>query len=295
MKNFIYTIGLVLFTLSANAQLPAGWGNADLGTPGAPGVAAFNDVTGLFTIRGSGLNFWDTDDGHFAYVQIDGDFEFTARVVTFLSELGLGGAAKTGINARNSLAADAPSFIMAWEDWGGLAVTSREGPGITPVWTGTTNQPGADAIPWYLRVVRTGDDFKGYESLDNVTWTEVTVKTMSAMLPVIYVGLAISPNNLNEAVATFDEVTIVGNIVLGTDETQKLNRQLSLAPNPVLDELFVEIDQTVLEIRVSDLSGALLAKYAPQPGIDVSGLAPGMYLLQVATERGMAVQKFVKM
>jgi len=295
MKKLLYTFGFLLLAAMVQAQLPNGWSNTDLGSPLVPGSAAYDDATGVFTLHGSGLNFWDTDDGHFAYVQIDGDFEFIARVVTFLSETGLGGSAKTGIDARSSLDTDAPSFMMSWEDWGGLAVTSRGGPGVTPEWTGA-NFPGADAIPWYLKVVRTGDDFTASESQDSITWTETAVKTMSSMLPTIYVGLAISPNSDNVAVATFDRVTIVGNVILNTEEPN-LNQALRVFPNPVSDQLnfnFLQ-DQTIQRVMVTDLSGAVIGQYAPQNSIDVSNLAPGMYLLQAGTDQGLAVRKFVKL
>ncbi|MCB9282735.1 MAG: T9SS type A sorting domain-containing protein [Lewinellaceae bacterium] len=297
MKKLIYTFSFLLFTAVMQAQLPAGWFNSDIGAPGTPGSTIYDGGTGTFTLTGTGLNFWDVDDAQFAYVRIDGDFEFTARLLTLESIDGLGGAAKAGIDARNSLDTDAPSFLMAWEDWGGLAITSREGPGVTPEWTGS-NFPGADAIPWYLRVVRVGDDFTGYESQDSVTWNETGVKTMSSMLPTIYVGLAISPNSDNVATATFDGVHITGNILLSDKETPNLNHGLRCFPNPTSGELFYNAGSlNAQQVMISDLSGNVISRYTQERAenrLDVSNLAPGMYLLQLVSEKGMAVQKFVK-
>ena len=52
---------------------------------------------------------------------------------------------------------------------------------------------------------------------------------------------------------------------------------------------------TVSRVVVADLNGTPVGTYAPQNRINVSGLAPGMYLLQVVTDQGIAVQKFVKL
>ena len=87
----------------------------------------------------------------------------------------------------------------------------------------------------------------------------------------------------------------MGNVVIGTDELAP-KQALQCYPNPVSDELAIDAgNMTVSRVVVADLNGTPVGTYAPQNRINVSGLAPGMYLLQVVTDQGIAVQKFVKL
>ena len=78
---------------------------------------------------------------------------------------------------------------------------------------------------------------------------------------------------------------------------------IHISPNPVSDQLNVEVQQTdisrVVGFRMLDLSGQSVIDQKVEPvvdkafrtGVDVSGLVPGMYLLQVQTTTGMMVEK----
>lgn len=302
MKNFtILIVLLAAFAVSPKQlsaqELPGDWSNKDIGAPGTAGSAIYDPDTGLFTIKGSGLNFWDTDDAQLVYVRITGDFTFKTRVVTFTSPA-MGGSAKTGINARNSLDKDAPSIMMAWENWGGLATTTRMGPGITPTWVGA-NFPGADAIPWYLKMVRLGDQFTTFESYDDTTWTQTDSQAMTGMLATIYVGLAVSPNNAELATATFDKVTISGTIVAGIEDIEVPGDRLTVYPNPALNEVSINYagDAPVQSVIIMDVTGKKVREIIPGSKniiVDVKDLSPGLYFIKAFTTEGVLNRNFVR-
>ena len=64
-------------------------------------------------------------------------------------------------------------------------------------------------------------------------------------------------------------------------------------PNPVADRLTVSGVEGLREVSVVDITGRTLATSASAT-VDVSALGAGVYLLRVATEQGVGVQKFVK-
>ncbi len=298
MRKTLFILLFVAFSVGSvllvNAQeLPANWAISDIGTPGNAGSTSYNTETGVLTLTGAGPNFWDTDDAHFAYVKIDGNFEFEARILTFEGELG--GAAKAGIDARNSLDTDAPSVMMAWENWGGLATTARKGPGETPTWAGGT-YPGADAIPWYLKIIRVGDVFYTSESFDKATWVQVDTLEFPTMLSTIFVGLAISPNNSEIATATFDNIKITGSVVSGIGEFKTYHKTRNVFPNPVHDELYISLgdNESITSLSISDVKGSVVLKLNNNNYVDVSSLKPGMYFLNVVTNKGTSTNKFIR-
>lgn len=287
-----------LFQMTGAQELPDNWESTDIGN--STGSATYDSETGTFTLTGDGINFWDIDDAHFAYVQIDGDFEMEARIVTFQSETGLGGSAKAGINARNSLETDASSIMMAWEDWGGLATTARKAAAETPTWAGGT-YPGAGAIPWYLKVTRVGDVFYTFESVDKADWVSVDTLEFSNMLSTIYVGLAISPNSEDVASATFDEINITGNILspTGIKSSFQYIDSREVYPNPAYSTLYINLqqDETIQSLSIVDVKGSIVfesAELSLNKTLNVASLKPGLYFLNIVTDKAVTSSKFIK-
>jgi len=85
----------------------------------------------------------------------------------------------------------------------------------------------------------------------------------------------------------------VPNAVFGV---QTSGRSVSLYPNPCRDALHISGNSAVKEIRVMDLAGRVLQHVAGSATtVDVSGLQPGMYLLQTVDDHAVVdVQRFVK-
>jgi len=86
MRNLILsvcTVFLLAFcSFSSMADLPTGWSNGDVGSPGITGTGSEN--SGTFTLEGTGEDIYHTaDEFQYAYYYgVYGDCSITARIVS---------------------------------------------------------------------------------------------------------------------------------------------------------------------------------------------------------------------
>jgi hypothetical protein len=66
-----------------------------------------------------------------------------------------------------------------------------------------------------------------------------------------------------------------------------------LVPNPARDVVQVQTAAHVQSIRLLDLTGKVIRE-AATAAMEVADLPAGLYLMQVQTAQGMAVERFVK-
>ena len=81
----------------------------------------------------------------------------------------------------------------------------------------------------------------------------------------------------------------------GINENELLN-QIKTYPNPVINYLTIETPPQST-IKISSIQGQLiktLATSGSKINVDVSSLPCGVYLVEVRTEKGVAVKKFIK-
>jgi hypothetical protein len=187
-------------TTALPGALPAPWSDGDIGNVGLPGSAGISD--GTIMINASGSDIWDpSDEFHFAYQTWTGDGTIIAQI------MGIGNTdsfAKAGLMFRETLdpaSANAMQFI-SWSS--GLGFQSRTNSG------GASGYAAGSAMttPYWLKLVRVGDNFTGYASLDLKAWTLVGSNTIP-MPATIYAGLAVTAHNnsvLNTA--TFADVQV---------------------------------------------------------------------------------------
>ncbi len=112
-----------------------------------------------------------------------------------------------------------------------------------------------------------------------------------------------------EAIETMDiDVTMEGTIAEGTvyrfvydeitaiDEATDLrSEKISLHPNPVQDQLYIQWTAMPEQVEIMDMSGRLVRSVRPYSnGIKVGDLAPGMYVLSYVNENGRFASRFVK-
>jgi hypothetical protein len=107
--------------------------------------------------------------------------------------------ATTNANSANALIAVTPG--------NGVTFQSRASTGGT---SGFNNTTGLSA-PYWVRLVRSGNTFTAFRSVNGVSWTQQGSATAISMAPTVYVGLAVTAhNNGLLATATFDNVTLPG-------------------------------------------------------------------------------------
>lgn len=86
-------------------------------------------------------------------------------------------------------------------------------------------------------------------------------------------------------------ITNAGTGAMAIDDVMNVN--FSVYPNPVFDRLNIECGAAVREVNVIDMTGRTVIT-STSSEINVSALAAGVYMVRVATETGMGMQKFVK-
>ena len=106
-----------------------------------------------------------------------------------------------------------------------------------------------------------------------------------------------------KAVCTEGESDFTPNVpfstTVGIDENI-LNQSVDIYPNPTSSILTIKVNQDDLSIqngKVFDMYGKLMKDITSQneiTQIDVSSFAPGVYFLQLQTNRGAINKKFVK-
>ena len=149
------------------------------------------------TGRGTAIS-WSGDRFLFGSSKLIGDGEIIVRVASLE---GSGNSAMAGLHMRSSLSRNEPSASIMLRSNGNAEFMVR------PNWRQNSYRSHAESnvsAPYYLRLVRVGNDFSGFISEDASNWTEVA-RWVSVMPPAIDVGLAVlSGSNSESATATFD-------------------------------------------------------------------------------------------
>src|SRR5260370_2734375 len=178
----------VKLTLTSQ-PLPIPWLDQDVGAVGLVGNATFaNEV---FTVTGAGAGYGTSDAMHFVYQSISGDGTLVSRLINVPA------GTEAGVMIRETLASGAAN--MQTDDYQSFIFThfrSRTG--------GSTASTGQVSItlPYWVKLVRSGNTFTGYYSSDGVNWVQVGTSQTIAMAQKVYVGLAVSSHNAS-ALATF--------------------------------------------------------------------------------------------
>ena len=172
------------------ARLPAGWSDADIGAVNLAGNASCSFASGTYTVTGAGADIWNNADAfHFVYVPWSGDGTLVARV----SDLtGTDGWAKAGVMFRNSLAPEAMNSYAALSYSNGATFQNRS----VTAGSSTNNILTPATAPFWVKLTRAANTFKGYASPDGITWTQIGAE--SSWTPSgasIYAGLALTSHN----------------------------------------------------------------------------------------------------
>lgn len=200
------TFDNVSVTATPWAPPSAPWLDQDVGSVGVPGNASY--ANGVFTVSGAGTNIYGTADGmHFVYQPLSGDGTILARVLS-LQGMQSGVSAKAGVMIRETLNANSTQ---------GSAAYLTGNPLVELLWRATTGGSTsyvnctAQALPHWLKMVRSGSTFSAFCSPDGAAWTQVGSSQTINMATNAYIGLAVSSSNSNNnrlVSATFDNVSI---------------------------------------------------------------------------------------
>ncbi len=141
-------------------RCPKAGATSDIGPVGIKGDASF--LNNQYNIIASGTDIWQTVDGfHYAYTTMNGDAQIIARVISmqFTDPW-----AKAGVMFRQTMAPDSKHVMMVVTAGGFSSYQWRPTPGQ---WTHNTDGPST-TMPYWVKLVRTGNLFNGYISPDGV-------------------------------------------------------------------------------------------------------------------------------
>ena len=194
----------------------------DVGDVGESGSASY--ASGIYTINGSGTDIWDGADGfHFVYKTLNGNGEITARVDSMENTHEW---AKAGVMIRETMNNDSKHAMMV------ITPSSGEDKGTSfqrRTSTGSSSSaytPGNNIIPpYWMKVVRNGNDFTAYISNDGNNWSQQGSAVTISMNSSVYIGLVVTAHNNSELnTSTFSNVSLSGSLskpaILSSAETQ---------------------------------------------------------------------------
>ena len=185
----------------------------DIGTVGFPGSATFTN--GSYKVEASGVDIWNTADSfHFDYVSLTGDGEIEARVTSLAFA---DYYSKGGVMFRETLDPGSKHAFMLITPHGHDEASFQRRVMTNAASDSTNAGLGTGAAPYWVRLIRAGDSFSGYGSVDGVHWLQIGPAVTIFMAPTVYVGLAVTAHN-NSAVttATFDHVRVIPAVTQAT-------------------------------------------------------------------------------
>jgi regulation of enolase protein 1 (concanavalin A-like superfamily) len=191
-------------TFTVTAPLPNGWLDQDVGSVNTAGSSNYNSGSGTYILTASGQWIWDVADGfHFAYQSLNGDGTIIARVVSVQGSQ----YPEAGVMIRESLTAGSKHAYITYEPYPGPSVYLYSRSTVSGATAYTTS--GIAGLPYWVKLVRSANNFTGYVSSDGVNWVQIGSTQTISMASSVYIGLAVSANNNNAvATATFDNVSI---------------------------------------------------------------------------------------
>jgi regulation of enolase protein 1 (concanavalin A-like superfamily) len=252
----------------------------DVGGPATAGSSSISN--GTYTVRGGGTHIWDPGDQfHFVYKQMTGDATIIARIAGIT---GTNARASAGIMFRENLTATSNHVMFE----GSPDQTATFFARYTNGFTASSRQSGGFAAPFYVKLVRSGDDFRGYTSSDGTNWT-LFASTNVTMNSTYYVGLAVSANDatlLNTA--TFDHVSLSA----GAQESSLAMRAASVTETSSMVETSAIVEDTQIATISSVAPISIVAvKVAVNPRL-VKGAGNGpMVRVNVGLAKKIAARK----
>lgn len=136
-------------------------------------------------------------------------------------------------------------------------------------------------------------------STDTHVWTFDWTAPATGNGPVTFYGAfnAANGNFTNDSGdVIYTSTTVVSeDMTTPTDISEIVSEaQVTVYPNPVVDNFSVTSSSSIVSINIVDLSGKVLQTESSGQAINISSFDAGIYLLQITTESGELVKRIVK-
>jgi len=166
----------------------------------------------VFTLEGT-MDVWGPmDGGHFVWQPVQGDFVFIARVAS-MGNPGNNKHAKASLCIRETLEGGSPRVAQCITPVDGSQFLYREAADdktlrVLPDAAEPSPSVPKEKFPCWIKLVREGDEFTGYESLDGETWWITGAIKLGLKVDAL-IGLS-STSHTTDSLTTsvFDHVTL---------------------------------------------------------------------------------------
>jgi hypothetical protein len=182
---------VVAVATPASTGLPSPWVTQDFGSVGYAGATKYSG--GTLTMVAGGNYLLSTsntsDQFRFTYQPLSGDCSIVARVTSVDP---CNPTAPAGVMIRSSVSdlkspAAYLSYAKATAGNGTIQFGTRLSNTVAATVTGSL---GSLTVPYWEKLVRTGNNFSAYVSADGSTWTQVGSAVTIAMGTTVYAGMA---------------------------------------------------------------------------------------------------------
>ena len=209
----------------------------------------------------------DTDPAFAQYPTADGLATYSKKPVMKLIEPAAKLDAPT--NLRATIRQDVPDYDYKFE--------------ITVAWDAVEGAKGYDV---FVNTEKVQDFQMGY--------TNGTAYVMGSNQETTFEFYVVAFNDETES-----EPSEICTVVVKADAIEEMNASFNIYPNPVNDKLYIEAETEIEEVVIYDIYGRVqnLKNSETQKlrnSIDVTNLNSGVYFVKVVTEKGEAVQRFIK-
>jgi len=176
---------------------PFGWQSGDIGNPPTAGSSVA--ARGIFTVNGVGQLDLYSDQFRFMYQPMTGDGQIVGRVLGVPSF-----NAKAGLMMRETLSPGSAHFFN------GISMGSVGVLEVRAVADGSAASQVVGGNSSWLKVVRKGNQFTAYTSVDGTNWNQAGTPVTIPMAATINVGMAVGSGttSLCPAAPQFDNVQI---------------------------------------------------------------------------------------
>jgi hypothetical protein len=215
LTQFAYTFILVGLTLcipskpltaqSVSHSLGIFQGQSDVGSVTPPGTAAYDSVSGVYTITSAGANIWSTEDGfHFLWKRVSGDVSLTADISFPITSGNPSPHRKAVLMFRQSVDADGVYADAAQHGVGLTALQYRRDKGAAT--------QGAELnieSPRRVRLEKRGDTMNMFLSMAGEPLHQVGASIKLHLDGPFYAGVGLSSHNKDVTEkATFSNVEL---------------------------------------------------------------------------------------
>jgi len=176
--------------------------------------AFLEHADGSIVMSGAGVDIWEmADEFRFAYKPLNGNGSIVARVDSLANT---DAGAKAGVMIREKADMGSKFAAVYITPGNGCRFQARTGTPANAIGddaVATTEQKAIRA-PYWIKLERSGDVFRGFYSADGTTWTPMAWNPQTIPMQAnVYIGLAVTSRSAgNPTTAVFSGVATSGNV-----------------------------------------------------------------------------------